>query len=552
MSGTLATLLCAAGDCTDLIILRSELEAIAGPALRVEGHHSGAGLASALEAHVASGTPVPLVIVDSRLADGPGINALIDLSNSEASGATRKLLTVPEGEAGEVDRAVAAGIIDGVMSRPWGNRAIHAKVAPLIADYLDGAAPEATEHEHRPKSAPGSASGGPSQIRSFLNDRTLGDDVVEQAMINELQHVLDHPPLSCLPAGTLIVTEGDVIDGITVVLDGEVRLFREVEGREVVFHHLTAGRIIGLMALAQSRPAVFSVEAATDVTVLPVTLEQIDTALRDHPGLTANFVSVLVRSLALRNLRSIEQQLRIREFATTRIRESERLAVVGQLAAGVAHELNNPLQGIVTYSHLLLERTAEDDRRRDSIEKIVSQADRCRAIVRALLDFSRPSKPQKQSSKMNSILGDCLELMEGQALFLNVEIDQNLDPALPLVVADPSQMQQVFVNLIINAVEAMDGAGRLAILTRQSNGYVEIEFSDSGPGIVPEDLERVFDPFFSTKQASHGTGLGLAISYGIVQEHQGSISVTSDLGAGATFVVRLPIEADRLSINPSG
>ena len=153
---------------------------------------------------------------------------------------------------------------------------------------------------------------------------------------------------------------------------------------------------------------------------------------------------------------------------------------------------------------------------------------------------------------MNSILGDCLDLMEGQALFLNIEVDQSLDPALPLVTADPSQMQQVFVNLIINAVEAMDGAGRLAIITRQSNGYVEIEFSDSGPGIVPEDLERVFDPFFSTKQASHGTGLGLAISYGIVQEHQGSIAVTSDFGAGATFVVRLPIEADRPSINPSG
>jgi signal transduction histidine kinase len=559
MSATPATLLCAAGDCTDLIILRSELEAIAGPTLRVEGHHSGAGLASALEAHVASGTPVPLVIVDARLADGPGINALVDLSNREASGATRKLLTVPEGEAGEVDRAVAAGIIDGVVSRPWSSRAMHAKVAPLVADYLDGAAPEATEREHHPKSAPESASGGPqstpaepAQIRSFLTDRKLGDGVVEQAMIDELQHVLDHPPLSCLPAGTLIVTEGDVIDGITVVLDGEVRLFREVEGLEIVFHHLTAGRIIGLMALAQSRPAVFSVEAATDVTVLPVTLEQIDTALRDNPGLTASFVSVLVRSLALRNLRSIEQQLRIREFATTRIRESERLAVVGQLAAGVAHELNNPLQGIVTYSHLLLERTAEDDRRRASIEKIVSQADRCRAIVRALLDFSRPSKPQKQSSEMNSILGDCLDLMEGQALFLNIEIDQSLDPALPLVTADPSQMQQVFVNLIINAVEAMDAAGRLSIITRQSNGYVEIEFSDSGPGIIPEDLERVFDPFFSTKEASHGTGLGLAISYGIVQEHQGSIAVTSDFGAGATFVVRLPIEADRPSINPGG
>ena len=381
--------------------------------------------------------------------------------------------------------------------------------------------------------------------RSFLSDRTLADEDLEQAMIDELERVLDHPPRSRLPAGTLLVAEGDTIDGITVVLDGEVRLFREVDGREIVFHHLTAGRIVGLMALAQSRPAVFSVKAATEVTVLPVSLEQIDSALRDSPSLTASFVSVLVRSLARRNVRSIEQQLRIREFATTRIKESERLAVVGQLAAGVAHELNNPLQGIVSYSHLLLERTDEDDPRRASIEKIVGQADRCRTIVRALLDFSRPSKPQKQPSDLNSILGNCLDLLEGQTVFLNVEINQDLDPALPLVTADPSQMQQVLVNLIINAIEAMDGIGRLTICTRHLNGYVEVEISDSGPGIAPGDIERVFDPFFSTKQASHGTGLGLAISYGIVREHQGDITASSEFGNGATFVVRLPIEADR-------
>jgi two-component system NtrC family sensor kinase len=244
-------------------------------------------------------------------------------------------------------------------------------------------------------------------------------------------------------------------------------------------------------------------------------------------------------------LRSIEQQLQIREFATTRIKESERLAVVGQLAAGVAHELNNPLQGIVAYSHLLLERLAADDHHRSSLEKIVGQADRCIAIVRALLDFSRPTAPKKQSSDMNSLLRECVELVEAQVLFLNIEINLSLNSALRLVMVDPSQIQQVFVNLIINAAEAMDGDGRLAITAHQLDGEVEIEFSDTGPGIAAEDLELVFDPFFSTKEATHGTGLGLAISYGIVREHQGSITVASEVGAGATFVVRLPITADR-------
>jgi signal transduction histidine kinase len=380
---------------------------------------------------------------------------------------------------------------------------------------------------------------------SFLGDRDLSDNEVEQAMIDEMERLLDYPPTKRLPAGSLIVAEGESIDGITVVLDGEVRLFREMEGREIVFHHLTAGRIIGLMSLTRSRPAVFSVEAETDVTVLPVTLEQLDSALRDSPNLATHFVSVLVRSLARRNLRSIEQQLQIREFATTRIKESERLAVVGQLAAGVAHELNNPLQGIVAYSHLLLERLAADDHHRSSLEKIVGQADRCIAIVRALLDFSRPTAPKKQSSDMNSLLRECVELVEAQVLFLNIEINLSLNSALRLVMVDPSQIQQVFVNLIINAAEAMDGDGRLAITAHQLDGEVEIEFSDTGPGIAAEDLELVFDPFFSTKEATHGTGLGLAISYGIVREHQGSITVASEVGAGATFVVRLPITADR-------
>jgi signal transduction histidine kinase len=364
-------------------------------------------------------------------------------------------------------------------------------------------------------------------------------------MISELDRVLDHPPRRHIPAGSLILAEGDSLDGITVVLDGEVRLFRMVEGREIVFHQLTAGRIIGLMSLTRSQPAVFSVEAETDVTVLPVTLEQLDSALRASPSLPAHFVSVLVRSLARRNLRSIEQQLKIREFAVSRIQESERLAVVGQLAAGVAHELNNPLQGIVAYSHLLLEKLDENDHHRPSVEKIVAQADRCIAIVRALLDFSRPVAPKKQPSDVNSLLAECIDLVDAQAQFINIELERSFDARLPRVMVDPAQMEEVFVNLIINAAEAMSGSGRLTIVTRQTDHHVEIEISDTGPGIAREDLERVFDPFFSTKEAGHGTGLGLAISYGIVREHEGSISVSSERGAGATFVVRLPITADR-------
>ncbi|MCS7336902.1 MAG: cache domain-containing protein [Verrucomicrobiae bacterium] len=242
-------------------------------------------------------------------------------------------------------------------------------------------------------------------------------------------------------------------------------------------------------------------------------------------------------------LKKRDEQLR--EFTTRRIMESERLAHIGQLAAGVAHEINNPLQGIVTYSHLLLERARPDDANREFLEKIVKQADRCRNIIRGLLDFARQRKPEKRLSNVNRVVEECLGLVANQALFHNIKIVRNLAPDLPLLLMDPSQMQQVFMNMIINAAEAMNGAGQLTVTTRHvpDASAVEIEFTDTGHGIKEEDMERIFDPFFTTKEAGHGTGLGLAISYGIVKEHKGTITVQSEVGRGTTFTIRLPVSA---------
>jgi two-component system NtrC family sensor kinase len=234
---------------------------------------------------------------------------------------------------------------------------------------------------------------------------------------------------------------------------------------------------------------------------------------------------------------------KLREFTTRRIMESERLAHIGQLAAGVAHEINNPLQGIVTYSHLLLERATTGNGTRESLEKIVKQANRCRDIIRGLLDFARQRKPEKRPSSVNRILEECISLVDNQALFLNIRIVQQLAPDLPRVLMDPSQIQQVFMNMIINAAEAMNGVGQLTLTTQlvPADGAIEVRFTDSGHGIKEEDLDRIFNPFFTTKEVGHGTGLGLAISYGIVQEHKGTITVESQEGQGATFTIRLPV-----------
>lgn len=381
---------------------------------------------------------------------------------------------------------------------------------------------------------------------SIVADRHLSDEQVEQAMIDEIDRVLDHPDRRRLPAETLLTEEGLPTDGIAILIEGRVRLFRRVNGNEVVFHHRTAGRIIGLLALAGGLPASFSTAAETEVTVLPLTLEELDIALRRSPSLVMHFSSALVRSLARRNLRGIEQQLEMREFARTRIEAAERLAIVGQLAADVAHELNNPLQGIVGFSHLLLERIPIDDPNRDVIEKITIQAERSRVIIRALLEYSRPREPQKRPTDLNAVLEESLDLVKGQALFLNTEIIKDLDAGLPVVMADSGQIQQVFINLIINAVEAMEGTGRLTVATRVDRpaAKAEVEVADTGPGIPEKHLRRMFDPFFSTKDAMHGTGLGLAISLGIVDRHRGTISVSSDLGIGTAVSVRLPFMDD--------
>ncbi len=263
----------------------------------------------------------------------------------------------------------------------------------------------------------------------------------------------------------------------------------------------------------------------------------------DEIGLLADAYNAMANALR-------ERDEQLKEFTRKKFMESERLALIGQLAANVAHELNNPLQGIVTYSHLLLERNSIDDPIKQTLQKIVVQADRSRDIIRGLLDFSRQRKPDKTLCNINNLLNESLSFMENQALMHNIQIIKNLDNDLPSIVIDPSQVQRVFVNMIVNAAEAMNGNGQLSMTTRRDNvrGCIETIFSDTGTGIPEENLEKIFDPFFTTKETGHGVGLGLAISYGIIKEHGGTISVDSQVGKGTTFIVRLPITTERSAV----
>jgi two-component system NtrC family sensor kinase len=243
--------------------------------------------------------------------------------------------------------------------------------------------------------------------------------------------------------------------------------------------------------------------------------------------------------------RTLEQKVKQRTeelvAMQTRVAQSERLASLGMLSAGVAHEINNPLGGILALTALALEDLAEDDPNRQSLEEVVSQCERCREIVKGLLEFSRQSETGAEEVDINATVDDTLRLLQKQALFFNIKLVKDFAPGLPAVVGDKSQLEQVFMNIIVNAVQAMEEKGTLTVATRFTvDQFVEVSVSDTGCGIPADRVDHIFDPFFSTKKDGGGTGLGLSIAYGIVTRHQGSISVKSEVGKGSTLIIRLP------------
>jgi two-component system NtrC family sensor kinase len=221
--------------------------------------------------------------------------------------------------------------------------------------------------------------------------------------------------------------------------------------------------------------------------------------------------------------------------------QSEKLVAVGKLAAGVAHEINNPLTGVLTNSSLMLEDLADDHPWREDIQTIVNETLRCRKIVKGLLDFSRQTRPQRTLLDLNQVVEDTLSLVRNQTVFRNTKIVYELDPHLPTVLADADQMRQVVLNIVLNAAEAMVQGGelRLASASNVAKKAVELRISDTGPGIPDEVRARIFEPFFTTKKT--GTGLGLAVAYGIIERHHGEIRIDSARGKGTTFTISVPI-----------
>jgi two-component system NtrC family sensor kinase len=244
-----------------------------------------------------------------------------------------------------------------------------------------------------------------------------------------------------------------------------------------------------------------------------------------------------------------ERDQRTKAAAEDRLLQSEKQASMGRLAAGVAHEINNPLTGVLTFTRILLRSKDIGEKNLSYLQKIAESTVRVKNIVKGLLDFSRQTALDREPTDINRLIRGVISAMENQALIKGVSIQFNSGEDLPMLTMDRNQIQSVLINLIINALDAMEQGGTITIstgisLSARDTGKrgIEIAVTDNGCGIPPEDLDKLFEPFFTTKEVGKGTGLGLAVSYGIVQRHGGTIRVQSEVGRGSTFTVWLPIE----------
>lgn len=244
------------------------------------------------------------------------------------------------------------------------------------------------------------------------------------------------------------------------------------------------------------------------------------------------------------------QELRIAEAEKIR---SEKLASVGLLAAGIAHELNNPLTGVLTFSHLLRKKMPEGSQDAEDLDLVIRETKRCAAIIKRLLDFAREKPPEKKFSDLNVIVENTIRIIERPASLGDVSITLDLDRELPPIWVDADLIEQVIMNMVVNAQQAVEKGGEITIQTRRvlksaNDGLgeaqppvVEISIADTGCGISKENLKRIFDPFFTSKEVGKGTGLGLSVSYGIVSAHGGTIEVESQIDEGTTFRIFLPV-----------
>lgn len=304
---------------------------------------------------------------------------------------------------------------------------------------------------------------------------------------------------------------------------------------------LAIGTYVNIRLSKSIAQPILVLEHATKKIALGDFSEEIAVGGKDEIGSLGGSLNIMKEKLkdALDALEHTIKKLREKQ---EQLVEAEKLASVGILAAGVAHEISNPLTSVLTFSNLMLEKLPPDDPNRGRLQMMVKETIRARRIIRQLLSFAKETAIRPIKINVNCPVEEIVETLKVQGSFEGIDVGISLDAELPEVKADPSQIGQVILNMLLNSIHSITPPGRIDVSTSEAGGFVEISISDTGCGIPAENLGRVFDPFFTTREMNSGTGLGLAVSYGIIKKHGGDIRVRSKVGEGTTFTVRLPID----------
>jgi len=385
-------------------------------------------------------------------------------------------------------------------------------------------------------------------IMTFVGDELQKVDVQQQELLFAIGHQIGITIESLQNIVRLMNSKEllqSVFDGITdvvILLDPEYRI-KMVNKAFLEQHGLELDEILNqsLSDLPLKNSCPFKA-CKTPLSVLPQSpvVEQVQG--QDNNIYEVTFYPLFSDQGTVHDVVCYTKNITEKKEVERRIQQTEKLVAVGQLAAGVAHEINNPLGVILCYTDLLKENATGNEALTNDIKIIERHAENCRRIVADLLDFSRSKKTRidKQYVSVNEVVDNVLSMVQQQFLKKQIKLIRHLDHSLPPCLLDSSRMQQVLLNLIMNSAQAIGSNGKIVISTGSGDNNILIEIEDDGPGINKDILNKIFDPFFSTKEPGQGTGLGLSVSYGIIHEHGGDIKVQSSPGQGARFIITMP------------
>jgi len=381
---------------------------------------------------------------------------------------------------------------------------------------------------------------------NFSSIRQEDIEKIHQILIKYIHHVIDLAKKGRSVHERLVHSIIQNYSDAVIALDNDYKIFFWNKGAERIFGY-TADEMLGKTVdpiIPSELKEKGELQWLFEETLRKGYIENYETERirKDGRRIIVNLSRSLIKDEngeVLGSIAIVKDVTQIKELEK-QIQHSDKLALIGQIAAGIAHEIGTPLNVISGNAEYVMMEMGENNPYKEELETIISQAERIANLIKQLLEFARPRKPNYTKVNVNNELHHVVELLKHQFEKSNIKLNLKFSEDIPSIYADCSQIHQVFLNIIVNAIQAINQNGVIEIETFAKDGYVNIKFRDNGVGILPEHIHKIFEPFFTTKEAGKGTGLGLAVSKRIIDEHNGKIEVESTPGKGTVFTVKFP------------